>query len=70
MKSNKHKWIIIAIFGILLSINPKIHAFEHEQNTGGMPQLVKNGNVTQLYVDGKPFLIVGGELNNSTSSKS
>lgn len=68
MKSNKHKWIIIAIFGILLSINPKIHAFEHEQNTGGIPQLVKNGNVTQLYVDGKPFLIVGGELNNSTSS--
>jgi hypothetical protein len=34
----------------------------------GIPQLVKHGNVTQLYVDGKPFLILGGELNNSTSS--
>jgi beta-galactosidase GanA len=34
----------------------------------GIPQLVKHGNVVQLYVDGKPFLIIGGELRNSTSS--
>ena len=32
------------------------------------PQLRKRGNATQLYVDGKPFLILGGELHNSSSS--
>jgi hypothetical protein len=34
----------------------------------GIPQLVKNGDVIQLYTNGKPFLILGGELNNSSSS--
>ena len=33
-----------------------------------IPHLEKSGNVTQLIVDGKPFLILGGELENSSSS--
>ena len=33
-----------------------------------IPHLAKHGNVTQLVVDGKPFLILGGELLNSSSS--
>jgi hypothetical protein len=33
-----------------------------------LPRLEKNGNVTQLNVDGKPFLVLGGELHNSSSS--
>ncbi len=33
-----------------------------------IPHLEKRGNVTQLVVDGKPFLILGGELQNSSSS--
>ena len=33
-----------------------------------IPHLEKHGNVTQLMVDGKPFLILGGELLNSSSS--
>jgi beta-galactosidase GanA len=32
------------------------------------PQLRKSGDVTQLYVDGKPFLALGGELGNSTAA--
>jgi beta-galactosidase GanA len=32
------------------------------------PRLVKTNGVTQLYVDEKPFLILGGELGNSTTS--
>jgi len=32
------------------------------------PQLRRQGPATQLIVDGKPFLILGGELGNSTSS--
>jgi hypothetical protein len=33
-----------------------------------IPRLEKRGNITQLIVDGKPFLILGGELYNSSSS--
>ena len=33
-----------------------------------IPHLEKRGNVTQLIVDGRPFLILGGELLNSSSS--
>jgi hypothetical protein len=69
MKSIRHFSITIAVFiFVLLSVNPYISANQKEQNSDGIPQLVKQGKVTQLYVDGKPFLIIGGELNNSTSS--
>lgn len=37
------------------------------QNSG-IPHLEKHGTATQLVVDGKPFLILGGELYNSSSS--
>ena len=33
-----------------------------------LPHLEKRGSATQLVVDGKPFLILGGELHNSSSS--
>ncbi|WP_075186583.1 DUF5597 domain-containing protein [Teredinibacter haidensis] len=33
-----------------------------------IPHLVKQGTATQLVVEGKPFLIRGGELSNSTAS--
>ncbi|HYW70473.1 MAG TPA: DUF5597 domain-containing protein [Pyrinomonadaceae bacterium] len=33
-----------------------------------LPHLSRQGTATQLVVDGKPFLILGGELGNSTSS--
>jgi beta-galactosidase GanA len=33
-----------------------------------LPHLEKRGAATQLIVDGKPFLILGGELHNSSSS--
>ena len=33
-----------------------------------MPHLAKKGTTTQLIVDGKPFLIFGGELGNSTAT--
>jgi beta-galactosidase GanA len=33
-----------------------------------MPSLQKTGKVTHMMVQGKPFLIIGGELHNSTSS--
>lgn len=33
-----------------------------------LPHLIKNGNSTQLIVNGKPFLVLGGELHNSSTS--
>jgi hypothetical protein len=39
------------------------------QSTGGQtPHLEKRGATTQLVVDGKPFLMLSGELHNSSSS--
>jgi beta-galactosidase GanA len=33
-----------------------------------IPHLEKTGNTTQLVVEGKPFLVLGGELHNSSTS--
>jgi hypothetical protein len=33
-----------------------------------IPRIEKTGNTTQLIVDGKPFLVLGGELHNSSST--
>jgi hypothetical protein len=33
-----------------------------------MPYIAGNGEATQLFVDGRPFLVLGGELHNSSSS--
>ncbi|MFO7444924.1 MAG: beta-galactosidase, partial [Ignavibacteriaceae bacterium] len=38
------------------------------QSGNGFPHLQKQGTATQLVVHGKPFLILGGELGNSTAS--
>lgn len=52
--------ILLLIAGVL---DPALHA---QQNNA--PHLEKRGVATQLIVDGKPFLILGGELHNSSSS--
>ena len=38
------------------------------QRDAGIPRLRKQGTATQLVVDGAPFLMLGGELGNSTAS--
>lgn len=38
------------------------------QTEDGAPHLETHGSVQQLVIDGKPFLILGGELHNSSSS--
>ena len=50
---------------LVLLYSPKIHA----QNKAKLiPHLTKQGNYFQLIVDGKPYLILGGELGNSSAS--
>jgi hypothetical protein len=43
-------------------------AFSQAQPVADMPHLQKQGTATQLIVDGKPFLVLGSELNNSSGS--
>jgi len=38
------------------------------QNATGIPHLQKQGNTTQLIVDGKPYLAMGGELSNNAAT--
>ena len=38
------------------------------QSNTGLPHLQKQGTATQLIVSGKPFLVLGGELGNSSAS--
>ncbi|MCB0853340.1 MAG: beta-galactosidase, partial [Bacteroidetes bacterium] len=61
MKNSRlpHK-ILISIF-LLLTISQPTKSQE-------IPHLRPKGNTTQLIVDGKPFIILGGELGNSTAT--
>jgi len=54
----------LILLTLLFSAVTQFH-YLHAQE---LPQLKKDGNIKRLYVDGKPFIMVAGELHNSTSS--
>lgn len=60
--------IITAVFAIRLAFCPVGSAQELKADTAPRPELRKVGRITQLYVGGKAFLALGGELGNSTAS--
>ncbi|HKD09193.1 MAG TPA: DUF5597 domain-containing protein [Bryobacteraceae bacterium] len=39
-----------------------------QNSTAPLPEIRQNGAVKQLFVDGKPFIMLSGELHNSTAS--
>jgi beta-galactosidase GanA len=51
---------------LALFLGPLISTLSAQQNEA--PHLEKRGAAVQLIVDGKPFLMLGGELHNSSSS--
>jgi beta-galactosidase GanA len=53
-------WLATAILALL--------AFATPLRAQDIPRLERRGNATQLMVDGQPFLILGGELGNSSAS--
>jgi beta-galactosidase GanA len=57
---------IIAVFFAALLFTACGHKQDSTQTD--LPRLVRQGVATQLIVDGKPFLMLGGELGNSTAS--
>jgi len=60
--------VINVVFATLLSVSPIECSQELKAETVPPPELRKAGDVTQLYVGSNPFLIMGGELGNSTAS--
>ena len=56
---------VIAFIFVLSVVLPQAAA---QLKNGGMPHLEKNETATRLFVDGKPFLVLGGELGNSSAS--
>ena len=57
------KWILTCSILLIFS------CIQHKnEKSKPIPQLVDKNGITQLYVDGKPFLILGGELGNSSAS--
>lgn len=61
--------VICAVAAVLLPLCQSGCAQEPEAETTSRPEFRLAGNVTQLHVDGKPFLALGGELGNSTASE-
>jgi len=56
----------VCVLGMILAcLLSSVHG---QVKTINLPHLEKRGNVTQLIVDGKPWLALAGELYNSTSS--
>ena len=55
------KWLALAFFPITFSVG-------HAQRSAPIPHLSKNGAATQLMVDGKPLILLAGELHNSSPS--
>ena len=64
MRTNRI-FLVILICLISFSCKQQIQTVQKQKE---IPHLKKMGNATQLIVDGKPFLVLGGELQNSSSS--
>jgi beta-galactosidase GanA len=61
---NHHSW-----FSFLLCLIVLVgEVYPSDSQKGKIPYLQKQGDATQLIVDGQPFLMLGGELGNSSAS--
>jgi len=59
--------VLTAVCAAML-VGPLSVAGQQPGAVSTVPHLEKNGSATQLIVDGKPFLVFGGEVRNSASS--
>ncbi len=58
----------IIIFQFCFVISAMANDFQIQEGKSPIPHLEKRGKTVQLIVNGKPYLILGGELHNSSSS--
>jgi hypothetical protein len=56
------------VISIILSFSSAFSVLAQTKSGPPIPRLEKQGQITQLFVDGRPFLVLGGELRNSSSS--
>jgi beta-galactosidase GanA len=64
MNSIRTRWALPILTGFLLAFSGTLRA----QQSTSLPHLAHNHGATQIIVDGKPFLVRGGELENSSAS--
>jgi Domain of unknown function (DUF5597)/Beta-galactosidase len=64
MTSNRIRWALPTLAALLVTFNGILRA----QQSTSFPHLARNHGATQIIVDGKPFLMRGGELENSSAS--
>jgi len=56
------------ICSVLICLSSLNGAYAQSKSDASVPHLQKQGTATQLIVDGKPFIMLAGELHNSSSS--
>ncbi len=61
----REQWLVILAASILAGVQG---VGAKPNSSSDIPRLHKQGTTTQLLVDGKPFVILGGELHNSSAS--
>jgi hypothetical protein len=67
MKNVARKFFnVIFIYLLIISSFVCLNAQTKTSTPDDIPHLMKNGSTTQLTVDGKPFIVLGGELGNSS----
>jgi beta-galactosidase GanA len=59
----KYRFLALSTSLLLFAFSPMTGAQD-----AGAPHLAKRGDATQLIVDGKPYLMLGAEIHNSSSS--
>ncbi len=60
--------LVSAAVALLLALPLSLHAQSATPKSNALPHLAVRHGATQLIVDGRPFLIRGGELENSSAS--
>jgi beta-galactosidase GanA len=60
----KYRFLALPTLSVLLLGSP----LAIQAQDAGAPHLAKRGQATQLIVDGKPYLLLGAEIHNSSSS--
>jgi hypothetical protein len=72
VKEKCRDWAAILVMSFLLAVCLGQSAIGEDdvenRPDSGIPRLVKKGTATQLVVDGRPFVMLAGELHNSSAS--
>ena len=64
--AGKKRWVAIWVMAGLLADAASVPG--QSVSSSDIPRLHKQGTTTQLLVEGQPFVILGGELHNSSAS--